>query len=325
MRHSLKYIGLVILVLLFLAASCKTGRKEGNQDPVKVTTLRGPAGISMVHMMDSSTQLDGRQVHYQIKNEPMQVRPLLFQEKTDFAVVPTNMAAILYNKGVNYQLAAIPVWGTLYLFGSDPQIQGWSDLKGKKIHLMARGMTPDVMFRLLLKENGIDPQKEVSLDYSFPTHIELANAVASGKASLAVISEPMISMVMHKNPKVQPLISLNEAWEAYADSEIPQTALLVHKPLAQSNPSLVKDFLKAYRRSIQWINHHPRQGGQRVVHYNILNNADVASQSIPRCNLHFEAAYPIRGQVNDYLKTFYRMNPDIVGGKIPDENFFFQK
>jgi len=316
------------ILLLFALCSCKNeaqNKANDQQEKITVATLRGPAGISMVHMMDHMQMLGDDTLNYRIKNEPLQVRPLLFQEKATFAVVPTNMAAILYNKGVPYQLAAVPVWGTLYLFGQDKEISGWDDLKGRKIYLMAKGMTPDVMFRYLLEKNGIDPREDVELDYSFPTHIELANAVASGRAGLAVISEPMVSMVMKKNNRIRPLISLNEAWKKQTRMEIPQTALLVHQDFANNRPGKVKDFLQAYERSAQWINRHPHQGARAVVRHGILNDTAVARESIPRCNIRFKKAREVQDQVTSYLQTFYQMNPDIVGGKIPDEGFYFKK
>ena len=42
-------------------------------------------------------------------------------------------------------------------------------------------------------------RKRLTLDYRYPTHIDLANAVASGQALLRVISEPLVSQVMQKN------------------------------------------------------------------------------------------------------------------------------
>lgn len=324
MRIPFRQFLVILLAGLLATASCRKDAQKQQQDQIDIATLRGPAGMSMVHMMDSLKKLNNKSLSFTIKNEPMQVRSLIFREKAEFAVVPTNMASIVYNKGVNYQLAAIPVWGTLYLFGDQKNTNTWQALRGKKIHLMAKGMTPDVMFRYLLKANGIDPQQDVSLDYSFPSHIELANAVASGKAKLAVISEPMVSMVIKKNKKVQPILSLNEAWKKQTDSEIPQTALLVHQELAKSNRALVEDFLSAYRRSVDWINKNPLQASKRITHYKIVNDPQVAAHSIPRCNIRFEKAENIQEQILNYLNTFYQMNPDIIGGQLPDENFFFK-
>ena len=312
----------LLLSILLMAEGCKnTSRKQEN--PLRVITLKGPSAISMVQMIDQMQYMNETPLTFQIKTEPIHVTPLLYQKKADFAVVPTNMASILYNKDVPYQLAAVPVWGTLYLFGQDT-LKNWQELKGKKIHLMAKGMTPDVMFRYLLEQHQIDPRTDVELDYSFPTHIELANAIASGKASMGVISEPMVSMVMEKNKHVHSIFSLNDEWKKVTNTEIPQTALLVSKKIASQHPEKVNQFLQEYRKSIQWVNEHAKEAGSLIVKHRIMNNEHAAIQSIPRCNMHYESAWDIKENINHYLEIFYRMNPDIIGGKLPDENFYYQ-
>ncbi len=310
------------LLILMLLSGCKTSTNQ-KEDNISVATLRGPSAISMISMIDSLKTLDKHDVKFEIKNEPVQVRPLLFREKADFAVVPTNMASILYNKGVNYKIAAIPVWGTLYLFGEE-KVNDWQALKGKTIHLMAKGMTPDIMFRYLLTQHGIDPIKDVNLNYSYPTHIELANAVASGKAKMGVISEPLVSMVMNKNKNVIPIFSLNDEWKKKTNKEIPQTALLVKKELASEKPALVDAFLSEYKKSVQWVNENPESAAKLIVKHKILNNTDVAEQSIPRCNMHFKYVSETKSQIHEYLNIFYNMNSETVGGKLPDEDFYYK-
>jgi|GEM_PF-3982680 len=39
---------------------------------------------------------------------------------------------------------AIPVWGTLYLFGSDTTINRWEVLRGKKVNVMAKGIQSQI-------------------------------------------------------------------------------------------------------------------------------------------------------------------------------------
>ena len=314
-----------LLTVVFIFNSCIDRGQEENKSSVRVATLKGPSAISMIHMIDSLKQIDHSAVRFQIFHEPMQLRPLLIREKVAFAVVPTNMASILYNKGMNYKLAAVPVWGTLYLFGESKDIQSWTDLKGKRIHVMAKGMTPDVMFRFLLDKHGIDPQMDVKLDYSFPTHIELANAVASGKARLGVISEPLVSMVISRSKQVKPIFSLNEEWHKITGMDIPQTALLVHQDFARNNKKVVDHFLETYNGAVQWVNAHPHKGASLIVRYDILHNKEVAYQAIPRCNMKFMYGHEIRNQVLDFLEIFYRMNPDIVGGQLPNADFFYKK
>ena len=278
--------------------------------------------MGMIKFIDSVSTVSGSQIKVEILNEPIQVRKMVIDGSADFAILPTTMAAILYNKGIHYKLIAIPVWGTLYLFGNDTTITEWEHLRGKRIHVMAKGMTPDVLFRYLLMQHGLNPDKDVTLDYSFPTHIDLANAVAAGQANLGVISEPLVSLVMQRNTNVKSIFDLNAEWEKVLSVPIAQTAFMVKSELATNNMEVVEKIMRSYQYSTQWVNQYPDSAANLIVKYNILPNAQVAANSILRSNLHFVRANTISTQIDSYLNIFYQMNPDIIGGKLPDENFY---
>lgn len=278
--------------------------------------------MGMIKLIDSLSQVSDNRIKVEILNEPIQVRKMMIDGTADFAILPTTMAAILYNRGIDYKLIAIPVWGTLYLFGTDSTITQWDMLRGKTINLMGKGMTPDVLFKHLLIENGIDPEVDVRLDYRFPTHIDLANAVAAGQASLGVISEPLVSLVMERNSHVKALFDLNAEWQKIMDMSIAQTAFMAKGELINSNKELVDKILKSYEHSTQWVNQNPDSAAQLIVKYNILPNVAVAKTSIPRSNLNFVRASAIQNEIQSYLNVFYHMNPDIVGGRLPNENFY---
>ncbi len=325
-NKNLLFFHLLLLTGILFLISCSGGGKKKPVNTITIVTLRGPSAISMIKMIDSSKMDSHFHLHFIIKNEPNQVKPYLVKGEADFAVLPSTMAAVLYNQGLPYQLAAIPLWGTLHLFGSDTTIHSWQDLKGRRVYTMARGMTPDIVFRYLLNAHGLKPDKDVILDYSFPTHRDLANAVAAGRASLGVISEPLVSMVISKNPKVHELFDLDKEWNKATHDSIPfaQTALIVNKKFAESNPGKVKAFLNYYKEACHWINAHPARGSKLIVESQILPDTLVARKSIPGCNIRFAAAWPLRERINDYFNVFYTFNPDMLGGKLPDEGFYYQ-
>lgn len=279
--------------------------------------------MALIKLIDSLDCEKNNSVRVEILAEPVQVRKMMLDGSADFALLPSGMGAILYNKGLDYRLMAIPVWGTLYLFGQDSTIKKWEDLRNKKIYVMARGMTPDILFRYLLVKNGIDPDKNITLDYSFPTHIDLANAVAAGQAALGVISEPLVSLVMKRNKKVHVIMDLNKEWSLVQGTPIAQTALLARGSLIDTDPMLAERILSACERSVKWVNNNPDSAARLIVKYNILPDLDVARASIPRSNMNFVRAGHISHEVIDFLRVFYEMDPDYTGGKIPDENFFY--
>jgi len=322
--YRLGYFYVVVFVLLLTACGPK-GATNSTDQVVVIATLKGPSAISMVKMMQTIDTLAAKTVEFRLVDEPLQVRKMMMQKEVDMAVLPSTMGALLYNKGVNYQLAAIPVWGTLYLFGTDTTIGTWEDLRGKRIHLMARGMTPDIVFRHLLEAHGLDAKASVSLDYSFPTHIDLANAVLANRASLAVLSEPMVSMVKARNKRVQPLFDLNAEWNHVHKDTLPmaQTALLVEAAFGAKNKQWMKQFLTVYKESLNWVNEHPELAAPYIVEQRILPDEQVAEEAIPGCNMALKATDAIKNQLRAYFQLFYHENPAIIGGKMPDEQFYY--
>lgn len=277
--------------------------------------------MGMIFLIDSLKTSENSNISVEIFDEPMQVRKLMLDGKADFAILPLTTAAILYNKGLDYKLAAIPVWGTLYLFGSDTTVKEWKDLKNKTVNIMGRGMTPDIQFRYLLKKNGIDPEKDLKLDYSFPTHIDLANAVAAGVVSLGVISEPLVSVVMLKNKNIKPIMDLNLEWSKIEDIPVASTALMVKGSLLKRDSLLVERVLKSYEKSTKMVLAMRDSSSALIVKYGVVTNREAAYNSISRSNLKFVRAITIKDEIFKYLNIFYNLDPQTIGGKMPDENF----
>lgn len=282
--------------------------------------------MGMIYLLDSPGTIVPARLNINMLDEPMLVRAAMLKDKPELAVLPLNMGAILYNMGLPYQVIAIPVWGTLYLLGSETTVTDWQSMKNKRIYLMGKGTTPDILFRYLLSFHNLTPDKDVILDYSFPTHIDLANAVAAGKAGLAVISEPLVTLARSSNPSVKQIMDLNTEWAvAFPGHQMPQTALMGRKDFVHDHPDWVVRICEAWIRSINEVNDHPELSAARIVFHKILPNPAIAVKSIPGCHLKFRYASDIRPEIGQFLQVFLTFNPDAVGGKLPDEQFIFQK
>lgn len=313
------FVRLCIPIILLFSCNHPAERKEA----FTILTLKGPSAMGMVYLIDSPGFHDGKPVRIEILDEPMQIRGRMLKDQPEMVVLPLNMASILYNKGLPYRVAAIPGWGTLFLAGTDHLVTGWADLKGHKVFVMGRGATPDILFRYLLQVNGLVAGKDVSLDYSFPTHIDLANAAAAGQADLALLPEPSVSMVMKKNPQIRIIMDLNREWSVgfpeYPD--IPQTALMIRQDFIANHPLWVENILNNWEKSIDSVNGNPAMAAQKIKKYDILHDSVVAVKAIPGCNLRFRKASDVKFAINNYLSILYQYRPETVGGKIPDEGF----
>ena len=321
-RLSISWIFAVLAALALLLKGC-TSPSADQSSPLVLATLKGPSSMGMIRLIDSLENGKDLNTEVIIFNEPLQVRKMMIEKSADFVILPTTMAALLYNKGLEYHCTAIPVWGTLYLVGKDSVVADWEDLRGKRVNVMARGMTPDVLFRYLLRENGITPEKDITLDYSFPTHIDLANAVAAGQCDLAVISEPLVSMVLKKNNSLYRVFNLDDEWTRFEGIPVAETSFMVSKSALMTHPEEVERLMAGYELSTRWVNQYPDSAASLIVKYGILPDVEVARSSIQRSNLKFVAAKDIRPVITAYLDVFYQMNPDIIGGRIPDEDFIY--
>ncbi len=289
-----------------------------------IATLKGPSSMGMIRLIDSLSRDPHAQLQVKIHNEPLQVRKMMIDGTADFVILPSTMAAIVYNKGLDYRLVAVPVWGTLYLIGRDSTIRQWKDLKGKRVHVMARGMTPDILFRYLLHKSGLDPGKDLHLDYRFPTHIDLAQAVNAGQAELAVLSEPMASLILKNHRDLRRIFSFNDEWSRYEGVRIAETAFMAKAEVLENHREMVEKLLDSYAASTAWVNSHPDSAATLIVRYGILPDSAAALAAIPRVNLTFARAESVREEVMEYFRVFYSMNPEIIGGKIPDEDFIYR-
>ena len=312
---------IILLSFIILLSCCSPHRKEKSND-ILIATLKGPSAVGMIKMIDDYNSSDSSNVSFNILSEPTQVRKMMIEGEADFAILPMNMAAAMYNKGLPYSLVAVPISGSLYLAGSEKQVRGWADLPSRKVNVMAKGMTPDALFRYLLTQNSLTPDKDVTLDYSFPSHTELASAIAAGRVTLGIITEPYLSLIMEKNPEIEPLIDLSREWEKIKGFPIAETAFLVRNELLSAKREKVEEILSGYAQSTEWVNAHPDSASALVVTYNIIPDAEAVRMSIPRSNLIFRRAKEHKTEIEAYLRTIYEMNPELIGGKMPDEEFY---
>ena len=107
----------------------------------------------------------------------------------------------LYNKGLGYKLAAIIGYGVLYILKQDVELTTWEDFKNKKINVISKGSTPDVLLRFLMEKNNLKTGTDVELDYSLE-QVELSQLTIAGKTNIVILPEPFVTMVLRKNDKV---------------------------------------------------------------------------------------------------------------------------
>lgn len=299
--------------------------KEVENISLKVAAPSGAPTLSMIKMFKENPSFGEHiEISYESVKSPDAMASKIVSGEIDIAVVPTNLAAALYNRGVEYKLAASVVWGVLYVVGNE-EINGWEDLKGREIYTLGRGLTPDIVFRYLLASNGIDPEKDVTLTYMGEA-TELASSFIAGKSTISVIPEPVLSNVMMKKQDTVILLDLQEEWSKLdkGDSSYPQASLIIKNELIENHPEFVEMFLKEYESSIEWLSANPEKAGQYSEELETGLSKAAVINGLQRSNIEYRSSKKVREAVEKYLKVLFEYSPEAVGGKLPDEGFYFE-
>lgn len=329
MRKILSLI-LGVIMILALTVGCTNNNEEAKKESkpldIKVATPAGTPTLSMIKMFKENPSIgENVSVSYESVKATDILTSKILSKEADIFIVPTNLAANLYNKDSDYKVAASTVWGTFYLVGNE-EISNWEDLKGKEIDMIGRGLTPDAIFRYLLTQNNIDPDKDVKLNY-FGGASELATNFISGKSNLALMPEPMLTKVLTKRDDSKVVIDLQEEWQTATklNSSYPQASVIVSDELIKNNPQAVKTFLTEYEKSIKWMNENPSEAGKYYEELDMGMNKVIVEKSIKRCNIDYVSANDAKEAIDKYLNVLFEYNPKLVGGKLVDEDFYFTK
>ena len=125
----------------------------------------------------------------------------------------------------------------------------WQDVKGKTIIPGRKGGVPYMTLEYVLKQNGIIPGKDVTLDDSIKFDL-MAGAFASGNADYVTLFEPTASQT-ELQKKGYIVASVGEA-----SGEIPYTAYFTKKSYIEKNSNIIQGFTNAIAKGEKWVKEH---------------------------------------------------------------------
>lgn len=328
-----------ILMACAMAVSMLTGCGNSNEsqdntketEPVEVnvTALKGPTAMGMVSLMDDvdNGKVDSENYKFTIAASIDEVTPAISQGETDIAAVPANVASVLYNKlegGV--QVLAVNTLGVLYIVENGDTVQSAADLKGKTIYASGKGATPEYALNYILQQNGLDPAADVTIEWK-SEHSECVAALAQDPSGIAMLPQPFVTTAQMKNPDLRVALDLTEEWDKVQEDAQEPGALLtgvvvVGTEFAKKNPEAVSDFLERYKASVDFVNENVDEAAQLVGQYDIVT-AEVAQTAIPECNIVCITGDEMQEKLSGYLSVLNDQNPEAVGGKLPDDDFYY--
>ena len=292
---------------------------------VNIIGLKGPTSIGMIKLIDEKAlNSDKYIVDYTTVEAPDMITGKILNKEVQIAAVPTNLAAILYNKTEgNVQFLAQNTLGVLYAIGKG-DINSLEQLEGKKVAISGKGAVPEYAMNYMLSQNSLTDK--VILDY-LPDHATVAQALIAGDIDVAILPQPFVTQVLMKNPDFKILIDLNNEWEKASDqsSVLSMGCLVIDKEFGENNADFVTEFLKAYEQSVNFVNSNPAEAAVLVEKNGIINSAALVEKAIPYCNIVYRDAQAAKDEINAFLQILFDSDNKSVGGKLPDEDFYYSE
>ena len=121
-----------------------------------------------------------------------------------------------------------------------------NDLKGKSVIGGRKGGMPEMTFEWGLRQNGIDPQKDLKIDTSvaFPA---MEGAFIGGDADFVTLFEPNATNVEKQG--LGYIVGYVGSW----GGEVPYTAYNAKKSYIEKNPDVIKGFTRAIDKGLKYV------------------------------------------------------------------------
>ena len=338
-----KTLSLTLALLLALSLTACGGKTEEpvpeeetpvQEEPVqeaeapvttRVAALKGPTAMGLVKLMSDDPQsADGSLYEFTLAGAADEVTPSLIKGDLDMACVPANLASVLYNKTEGQIVTlAVNTLGVLYIVENGNAVNSMADLAGKTVVAAGKGSTPEYALRYLLTENGIDPDKDVTIDWK-SEHAECVAALASGAATIALLPQPFVTVAQTKIEGLRMALDLTDEWDALDNGSGMITGVVVaRKSFVEEHPAAVEAFLEDYAASVDWVNGNTADAAQLISQFGIIEAAPVAEKALPYCNIVCITGEEMASKLTGYLQVLFDAEPTSVGGKLPGEDFCY--
>ena len=306
------------------ASAESTAEPLSTTDPVRIAGLKGPTTMGLVNLLpmeeDGSASLD---YDLQLYGTADEIVPLLTKGELDMAAIPANLAATLYQKTQGgIQVMAVNTLGVLYVVEKGDTIHSVADLKGRTILSTGKGTTPEYVLRYILQQNGIDPDKDVTIEfYSEATEVTAQMAVAED--AIAVLPQPYVTSASMQDDTLRVALDLTEEWDKICDTQLITGVTVVRTEYAQEHPDVVAAFLKDYTASVDAANNDLDGTAALCEEQGVVAKAAIAKAALPNCNIVCVTGDEMQADVAGYLQVLYDADPAAVGGAMPDDAFYW--
>lgn len=317
---------IMISVLACGNATDNSAGKDSSETVVRVASLKGPTSIGLVNLMkDNEEGISSGKYEFTMEVQADVLLASMVQGNIDIALVPANVASVLYAKTEGkVSVIDINTLGVLYFVSSDDSISSVSDLAGKDIYLTGKGTTPDFVLQYLLDKNGV---KDANTQY-FSEATEVLNALINNEGAVAFLPQPFVTVATIQNENLKVVLDSNECWknvqgENTAEGQIVTGVTIVRNEFLKEHPEAVATFMDEHKTSAEKANKEVDITADLIVYYGIIEKEPVAKKAIPYCNITYVDGQEMKDLLSAYLDIIGSFDSSFIGGNVPADDFYY--
>ena len=300
------------------AASESAAENIGDETVVRVGGLKGPTTMGLVKLMDEAANGESENSYeFTMVTAADEMTAMVAGGKVDIALLPANVASVLYNKtNKNISVIDINTLGVLYFVSADSSVTTIDQLKGKTVYLPGKGTTPEYALRYVLSAAGLG-EDDVTLEFKSEAS-EVASVLAEDPNAIGLLPQPFVTAALAQNEKLSIIMDLTKEWDN-VQSEGSGSRLVTGVTIVNN------DFLKEHEASIAFTAEDPDAAAELIAKAEIVAKAPIAKKALPYCNITFISGDEMKTALSGYLQALYDQNPASVGGELPDDGFYYVK
>ena len=306
------------------SASSEAAETLSTTEPVRIAGLKGPTTMGLVNLLPmmeaGETDID---YDLQLYGTADEIVPLLMKGELDMAAIPANLAATLYQKTEGQiQALAVNTLGVLYVVEKGDTVQSIQDLKGRTVLSTGKGTTPEYVLRYILTQNGIDPDKDLTIEY-YSEATEVTAQMAVAEDAIAVLPQPYVTSAGMQDETLRVALDLTAEWEKVSDTQLITCLTVVRKEYAEAHPDVIEAFLAEYAQSVEAANTDVEGTAALCEAQGVVAKAAIAQKALPQCKIVCLTGEKLKTNAEGYLQVLYDADPASVGGALPGADFYY--
>ncbi len=186
----------------------------------------------------------------------------LLEEECDIGLLGTEVSINVYNEGTSDFLVNFAQLtqraGDILVSRVVNEEFSWKNLKGKTVIAGKAGGMPQMVFEYILKKQGVDPKKDLTMIQDVETEL-VSQSFVAGQGDYVILFEPDAT-IAELEGKGKVVASLG-----MVSGKVPYTAFAAKKSFIQKNPVLIQSFTNAIQKGLDYVVSHTPEETAKVI------------------------------------------------------------